>query len=113
MRGIVASFLDMPWYGSRQMVRHLRRVGHEVGRRRVRRLMSKMGLAPIYQRPRTSDPHPRHRVYPYLLRKLAYERPNPVWCADVTYIPMTKGFLYTMAVVDWRGVRVLPWVWRN
>src|SRR3546814_6198297 len=78
------------------MVRHLRRGGHEVGRRRVRRLMSKMGLAPIYQRPRTSDPHPRHRVYPYLLRKLAIERPNHVWCADVTYIPMRKGFLYLM-----------------
>src|SRR3546814_3155064 len=60
-----------------------------------------MGLAPIYQRPRTSDPHPRHRVYPYLLRKLAIERPNHVWCADVTYIPMRKGFLYLMAVMDW------------
>src|SRR5690606_2321461 len=84
MRVIDAAFLDMPWYGSRQMVRHLRRGGHDVGRRRVRRLMGKMGLSPIYQRPRTSDRHPQHRVYPYLLRKLAIERPNHVWCADVT-----------------------------
>ena len=67
MRVIDAAFLDMSWYGSRQMVRHLRRLGHDVGRRRVRRLMGKMGLSPIYQRPRTSDPHPQHRVYPYLL----------------------------------------------
>jgi len=66
------------------MVRYLHRGGHDVGRRRVRRLMAKMGLAPIYQRPRTSDPHPQHRVYPYLLRKLAIERQNHVWCADVT-----------------------------
>jgi putative transposase len=109
MRVIDASFLDMPWYGSRQMVRHLRRGGHEVGRRRVRRLMSKMGLSPIYQRPRTSDPHPRHRVYPYLLRKLAIERPNHVWCADVTYIPMRKGFLYLVAVMDWASRKVLAW----
>ena len=64
MRRIDATFLDCPWYGSRQMVRHLRRNGHDVGRRRVRRLMAKMGLSPIYQRPRTSDPHPQHRVYP-------------------------------------------------
>jgi len=76
MRAIDAAFLEMPWYGSRQMVRHLRRGGIEVGRRRVRRLMARMGLAPIYQRPRTSDPHPQHRVYPYLLRNLAVERPN-------------------------------------
>lgn len=78
MQVIDTTFLDMPWYGSRQMVRHLRRIGHDVGRRRVRRLMNKMGLPPIYQRPRTSDPHPKHRVYPYLLRKLDIDRPNHV-----------------------------------
>jgi len=80
-------------YGSRQMARHLQRMGHVVGRRRVRRLMAKMGLAAIYQRPRTSDPHPEHRIYP-LLRDLAITRPNQVWCADVTYLPMRRGFLY-------------------
>ena len=109
MRVIDTAFLDMPRYGSRQTVRHLRRNDHEVGRRRVRRLMAKMGLAPIYQRPRTSDPHPRHRAYPYLLRKLAIERPNHVWCADVTYIPMRKGFLYLVAVMDWASRKVLAW----
>ncbi|AMG75554.1 Transposase [Sphingopyxis granuli] len=109
MRVIDAAFLDMPWYGSRQMVRHLRRNGHDVGRRRVRRLMAKMGLSPIYQRPRTSDPHPQHRVYPYLLRKLTIERPNHVWCADVTYIPMRRGFLYLVAIMDWATRKVLAW----
>jgi putative transposase len=78
MRVIDAAFLDMLWYGSRQTVRHLRRNGHDVGRRRVRRLMANMGLSPIYQRPRKSDPHPQHRVYPYLLRGLAILRPNHV-----------------------------------
>jgi len=109
MRVIDAAFLDMPWYGSRQMVRHLRRNGHDAGRRRVRRLMAKMGLSPIYQRSRTSDPHPQHRIYPYLLRKLAIERPNHVWCADVTYIPMRRGFLYLVAVMDWATRKVLAW----
>jgi putative transposase len=109
MRVIDAAFLDMPWYGSRQMVRHLRRIGHDVGRRRVRRLMGKMGLTPIYQRPRTSDPHPQHRVYPYLLRKLVIERPNHVWCADITYIPMRRGFLYLVAIMDWATRKVLAW----
>ena len=109
MRAIDAAFLDMPWYGSRQMVRHLRRIGHDVGRRWVRRLMAKMGLAPIYQRPRTSDPHPQHRIYPYLLRGLEITRPNHVWCADITYIPMRRGFLYLVAIMDWATRTVLAW----
>ena len=109
MAVIDASFLDHPWYGSRQMARHLQRLGHPVGRRRVRRLMAKMGLAPIYQRPRTSDPHPEHRIYPYLLRDLEITRPNQVWCADITYIPMRRGFLYLVAVMDWASRKVLAW----
>ncbi len=109
MRVIDAAFLDMPWYGSRQMVRHLRRQGVNIGRRRVRRLMTKMGLSPIYQRPRTSDPHPQHRIYPYLLRHLVVERPNQVWCADITYIPMRRGFLYLVAIMDWATRKVLAW----
>lgn len=109
MAVIDAAFLEMPWYGSRQMVRHLRRLGQHVGRRRVRRLMAKMGLSPIYQRPRTSDPHPQHRIYPYLLRHLAIERPNHVWCADITYIPMRRGFLYLVAIMDWATRKVLAW----
>ena len=109
MRVIDAAFLDMPWYGSRQMVRHLRRQGVNIGRRRVRRLMAKMGLSPIYQRPRTSDPHPQHRIYPYLLRYMAIERANQVWCADITYIPMRRGFLYLVAIMDWATRKVLAW----
>ena len=84
MRLVDAQFLETPWYGSRQMARHLRREGHTVERKRVRRLMAKMGLAPIYQRPRTTVPHPEHRVFPYLLRELVIERPNQVWGADIT-----------------------------
>ncbi len=102
-------FLDCPWYGSRQMARHLQRLGHTVGRRRARRLMAKMGLVAIYQRPRTSDPHPEHRIYPYLLRNVPITRPNHVWCADVTYLPMRRGFLYLVAIMDWATRKVLAW----
>lgn len=109
MRVIDETFMDCPWYGSRQMVRHLQRLGHAVGRRRVRRLMAQMGLAAIYQRPRTSDPHPEHRIYPYLLRDMKIERPNQVWCADVTYLPMRRGFLYLVAIMDWATRKVLAW----
>lgn len=109
MRLIDAQFLETPWYGSRQMGRHLRREGYTVGRKRVRRLMAKMGLAPIYQRPRTTVPHPEHRVYPYLLRDLVITRPNQVWCADLTYIPMRRGFLYLVAIMDWSTRKVLSW----
>jgi len=84
MRLIDAQFLETPWYGSRQMARHLQRDGHEVGRKRVRRPMTRMGLAPIYQRPRTTVPHPEHRIDCYLLRGVVVGRPNQVWCADIT-----------------------------
>jgi putative transposase len=109
MTTIDAAFLDCPWYGSRQMARHLQRLGHVVGRRRVRRLMARMGLAPIYQRPRTSEPHPEHRIYPYLLRDLEITRSNQVWCADITYLPMRRGFLYLVAIMDWASRKVLAW----
>src|SRR3954454_1554999 len=109
MRLMDAQFLETPWYGSRQMARHLHREGYVVGRKRIRRLMAKMGLAPIYQRPRTTVPHPEHRVFPYLLRDLAIERPNQVWCADITCIPMRRGFLYLVAVMDWATRKVLAW----
>ena len=102
-------FLDTPWYGSRQMARWLRRQGHAVGRHRVRRLMRKMGLTPIYQPPRTSQPHPQHKVYPYQLKGLEITRPNQVWCADITYIPMRRGFLYLVAIMDWATRKVLSW----
>ncbi len=107
MRLIDAQFLETPWYGSRQMARHLRRQGHCVGRKRVRRLMAKMGLVPVYQKPRTTVPHPEHRKWPYLLRNLVIDRPDKVWCADITYIPMRRGFLYLVAIMDWASRRVL------
>src|SRR5260370_11602001 len=91
------------------MARHWRRNGWCIGRYRVRRLMTKMGLAPIYQRPKTSEPHPQHKVYAYLLRHLTIDQPNQVWCADVTYIPMQRGFLYLVAIMDWASRKVLAW----
>lgn len=109
MRLIDEAFLDCPYYGSRQMMRHLHRLGHKVGRGRVVRLMRRMGLRAIYQKPNTSAPHPEHRVYPYLLRDLAILRPNQVWCSDITYIPMRRGFLYLVAIMDWHSRRVLAW----
>jgi putative transposase len=109
MRLIDRQFLETPWYGSRQMARHLRREGYPVGRKRIRRLMATMGLEPIYQRPRTTVPHPEHQIYPYLLREMVIERPNQVWCADITYIPMRRGFLYLVAVMDWASRKVLSW----
>ena len=109
MRLIDVQFLETPWYGSRQMARHLRRDGHEVGRKRVRRLMAMMGLVPIYQRPRTTVPNSEHRVWPYLLRGMVIDRPNQVWCTDITYIPMRRGFLYLVAVMDWSTRKVLSW----
>ena len=109
MHRIDELFLKYPFYGSRQMVRHLWREGVGVGRHRVRRLMRLMGLQAIYQAPRTTRPHPEHRVYPYLLKGVAIERPNHVWCADITYIPVQKGFLYLVAVMDWATRRVLAW----
>jgi putative transposase len=109
MRLIDEVFLETPWYGSRQMARHLRRQGYTVGRKRVRRLMARMGLAAIYQQPRTTVPHPEHRIYPYLLRGLRIERPDQVWCSDITYIPMRRGFLYLVAVMDWATRKLLSW----
>jgi len=109
MRRIDELFLKYPFYGSRQMARQLRREGVRVGRHRVRRLMRLMGLAAIYQAPRTSEPHLAHRIYPYLLRRLVIDRPNQVWCADITYIPVQRGFLYLVAIMDWATRHVLAW----
>ena len=109
MRRIDEVYLEYPFYGSRQMMRHLAREGKRVGRHRVRRLMRLLGLEAIYRKPRTSVAHPDHRVYPYLLRGLTIERPNQVWCADITYIPVQGGFLYLVAIMDWASRRVLAW----
>ena len=109
MKLIDAQFLETPWYGSRQMARHLRRQGHVVGRKRIRRLMARMGLRAVYQTPRTTVPHPEHKTWPYLLRNLVIDRPDQVWCADISYIPMRRGFLYLVAIMDWASRRVLAW----
>jgi putative transposase len=109
MRRIDEQYLETPFYGTRRMVAVLRREGETVNRKRVRRLMQVMGLEAIYQRPNTSRRHPDHKVYPYLLRGLAIDRPNQVWCADITYVPLAKGFVYLVAVMDWFSRRVLAW----
>ncbi|MBU2888206.1 IS3 family transposase [Celeribacter halophilus] len=109
MKIIDEQFLETPWYGSRQMARHMQRQGHKCGRHRVRRLMRKMRLTPIYQTPNTSKKHPQHKVWPYLLKGLAITRPNQVWCVDISYIPMRRGFLYLVAIMDWFSRKVLAW----
>lgn len=109
MRRIDELFLESPFFGVRQMVRTLTREGQIVSRHRVRRLMALMGLRAIYRKPRTSDPHPGHKVYPYLLRGLKVTRANQVWCTDITYIHMNKGFLYLVTVMDWYSRKILSW----
>jgi putative transposase len=109
MRLIDEQHMHTPFYGARQMVRHLRREGYVVSRKRVRRLMQKMGLCVVYQRPRTTVPAVDHEVYPYLLGNLVIERPNQVWCADITYISMRRGFMYLVAIMDWVSRKVLAW----
>jgi putative transposase len=109
MRLIDEQFMDSPSYGVRQMARYLRRKGHWVNRKRVWRLMRKMGLMAIYQKPDTSKPHPEHKIYPYLLKGIEITEPHHVWSADVTYIPMRKGFLYLVAIMDWASRKVLSW----
>ena len=118
MRLIDAQFLETPYYGSRQMTWYLRRLGYEVGRKRVRRLMAIMGLRAVYQKPRTSVPHPEHRKYPYLLRDLVIDRPNQVWCSDITYSAPRLG--WSGGAYDWNakekgGTEVLPCslLWEN
>jgi putative transposase len=109
MRRMDELHLAYPFYGSRRLAATLRRDGWLVNRKRVKRLMQVMALETIYQKPNTSRSHPDHKVYPYLLRGLVIDRPNQVWCADITYIPMAKGFVYLVAVMDWFSRRVLAW----
>ena len=102
-------YLARPYYGSRRMAAWLATQGHRVNRKRVQRLMRVLELVAIYQRPNTSKPAAAHKIYPYLLGGLAIERVNQVWCADVTYIPMAKGFLYLVVIMDWASRLVLAW----
>ena len=102
-------YLKTPFYGSRRMRVWLRSQGHKVNRKRVRRLMRLMGLETVYRRPNTSKPNPDHRTYPYLLRGLSVTTANQVWVADITYIPMARGFLYLVAIMDHFSRHVLSW----
>ena len=107
MRLMDEQYLRTPFYGSRRMQEYLRRLDHPVNLKRVRRLMRIMGLEAIYPKPRTSIPHPGHRVYPYLLRGMEIVRPNQVWATDITYVPMARGFMYLVAILDWATRKVL------
>lgn len=109
MRLIDRQFLETPFFGVRQMTWHLKNEGHPVNEKRIRRLMRLMGLMPIYQKPNTSKPAKGHKIYPYLLRGLRVDRPNQVWAADITYLPMRRGFLYLVAIIDWFTRKVLAW----
>jgi len=109
MKRLDQLFTERPFYGSRRMTLQLRQEGHAISRKRVQRLMRRIGIAALGPKPNTSKPAPGHRIYPYLLRDLKIERPNHVWCADITYLPIGRGFLYLVAVMDWSSRAVLSW----
>ncbi len=109
MRVMDEIHLKHPFYGSRKIRGELRDRGYQVGRGHVRTLMQKMDIHALYQKPRLSDPHPGHKVYPYLLRGLEITRANHVWVTDICYLPMAKGFCYLVAIMDWASRRVLAW----
>lgn len=101
--------MDKPFLGSRRIVDALVEQGHKADRKYVRRLMRLMGIQAIHPDPKTSKPHPQHKVYPYLLRNLEINRANQVCCSDVTYLPMASGFLYLTVIIDWYSRKVLSW----
>lgn len=109
MRRIDELHLEYPFAGSRMLRDLLKRDGHQIGRKHVATLMKKMGIEALYRKPNTSRRHPAHPVYPYLLRNMEIMRPNHVFAADITYIPMKRGFVYLFAVMDWASRRVLSW----
>jgi putative transposase len=109
MRLIDECYLSMPFFGSRQMTAWLCREGYPVNRKRVQRLMRQMGIKGAVPGPHTSRPHPSHPVYPYLLGHMTIDRPNLVWSSDITYVPMARGFLYLVAIIDWYSRYVLAW----
>ena len=109
MRLIDEIYLKYPFYGSRRLRDELEVLGHLVNRKRVQRLMRLVGLSALYPKPRTSQPGKGHKIYPYLLRELQIDHPNQVWATDICYIPMAKGFMYLVAIMDWHSRRVLSW----
>lgn len=117
MREIDRLHLEYPFYGTRRITGALNRESHRkkdpVNRKRIRRLMKKMGIVTVYPKPNTSQPDHSHKIYPYLLRDRKIESPNEVWCADITYIPMERGFMYLVAIMDWYSRFVLAWELSN
>ena len=109
MKLIDKQYLETPFYGSRRMAAHLVREGHEVNRQRMQRLMRIMGLEGLFPGRNTTVPAPGHKVYPYLLRGLTVDRPDQVWCSDITYIPMRHGYMYLVAIMDWYSRHVISW----
>ena len=109
MRRLDQLHLEHPIYGSRKLTVSLRREGMAINRKRVVRLLRLMGIEAIYAKPQTSQPAPGHQIYPYLLRGLEVTGPDQVWCADITYVPMARGFMYLVAVMDWWSRYVLGW----
>jgi putative transposase len=109
MKLIDRQYLETPFYGARKMVVYLKSQQQMVNRKRVRRLMHLMGLKAIYRKPRTSKPGAGHKIYPYLLGGMKITRPNQVWAADITYIPMQKGFMYLVVILDWYSRYILAW----
>jgi len=109
MRLLDEIHLEHPYYGSRRLKGALEDEGYIVARKKVSRLMKLLGITAIYPKPNTSKSNPAHKLYPYLLRNKTIDRPNQVWCTDITYIPMKKGFVYLVAIMDWHSRRVLSW----
>lgn len=113
MHHIDRQYTRTPFYGSRRMTVYLNGAGYEVNRKRVQRLMRLMGVEGVAPGPKTSQPHPAHAIYPYLLRDLVIARPNQVWCTDVTYLPLARGFLFLVAILDWYSRYVVAWMVSN
>ena len=109
MRLIDEEYTRHPFYGSRQLRNYFRRQGRVVGRKRIQRLMRRIGLVCVSPKPNTSKRNKAHKIYPYLLRGLLIDRPKQVWCTDITYIPMQGGFVYLVAIMDWYSRKVLSW----
>ena len=109
MRLMDEQHLRTPFFGSRDMTEWLKRKGHRVNRKRIRRLMRLMRLEAVYPKPRTTQRHPRHKIFPYLLRDLQITEVDQVWATDITYVPMRRGFMYLVAIMDWFSRYVISW----
>ena len=109
LRCLDEQYLKTPFYGSRKMTVYLNSLGYTIDRKRVIRLMRKLGLQAIYPKPKTTVLNPEYKIYPYLLRELSIEKSNQVWCTDITYLPVGKGHFYLVAIMDWYSPKVLSW----